>query len=202
MHYDKPRQHIKNQRLTLQTKICIVKAMIFQYSYKCACWIKKAEHCRNDAFKLWFWRRLLRVPWTAKRSSQSILKEINPEYSLEGLMLKLQHFGHLMQKANSLVKTLILGKEEKEATENEMVGWHHQWTWVWENSGGQWRTGKPAILQPMGSQRVRQSLMAEQQQQLPSGNLMKLKKREVRLLWRDHFWHPTLFMPSAPLSSY
>ena len=126
MHYDKPRQHIKNQRLTLQTKICIVKAMIFQYSYKCACWIKKAEHCRNDAFKLWFWRRLLIVPWTAKRSSQSILKEINPEYSLEGLMLKLQHFGHLMQKANSLVKTLILGKE-KEATENEMVGWHHQY---------------------------------------------------------------------------
>ena len=127
MHYDKPRQHIKNQRLTLQTKICIVKAMICQYSYKCECWIKKAEHCRNDAFKLWFWRRLLRVPWTAKRSSQSILKEINPEYSLEGLMLKLQHFGHLMQKANSLVKTLILGKEEKEATENEMVGWHHQY---------------------------------------------------------------------------
>ena len=109
----KPRQYIKNQRLTSQTKICVVKAMIFQYSYKCACWtIKKAKSRRNDAFELWFWRRLLRVPWIARRSSQSILKEINPEYSLEGLMLKLQYFGHLMQKPDSFEKTLILGKIE------------------------------------------------------------------------------------------
>ena len=109
----KPRQYIKNQRLTSQTKICVVKAMIFQYSYKCACWtIKKAKSHRNDAFELWFWRRLLRVPWIARRSSQSILKEINPEYSLEGLMLKLQYFGHLMQKPDSFEKTLILGKIE------------------------------------------------------------------------------------------
>ena len=96
--------------------------------------VNKAECQRMDAFELWFWRRLLRVPWTERRSNQSILKEINPEYSLEGLMLKLkiQHFGHLMQRTNSLEKTLMLRKtegkrrKEKGATEDEMVGWHHQ----------------------------------------------------------------------------
>ena len=90
--------------------------------------IKKAEHQRIDAFKLWCWRRLLRVPWTARRSNQSILKEINPEYSLEGLMLelKLQYFGHLMLRADSLKKTLMLGKTEgRRRAEDEMVGWHH-----------------------------------------------------------------------------
>ena len=81
--------------------------------YGCASWtIKKAEHQRIDAFQLWCWRRLFRVPWTARRSNQSILKEISPEYSLEGLMLKLQYFGHLMRRANSLEKTLMLGKTE------------------------------------------------------------------------------------------
>ena len=94
--------------------------------------IKKAECQRIDAFKLWCWRRLLRVPWTARRSSQSVLKEINPEYSLERLMLKLQlqYFGHLMRRANSLEKILILGgiggQEEKGTTEDGMVGWHHR----------------------------------------------------------------------------
>ena len=97
--------------------------------YGCESWtIKKAEHRRIDAFELWYWRRLLRVPWTARRSNQSILKEISPEYSLERLMLKLklQYFGHLMQRADSLEKTLMLGKiegqEEKGMTEDEMVG--------------------------------------------------------------------------------
>ena len=94
--------------------------------------MKKAEPQRIDAFELWFWRRLLRVTWTARRSNQSILKEISPEYSLEGLMLKmkLQYFGHLMQRADSLEKTLMLGKtlmqEEKGMTEDEMVKWHHR----------------------------------------------------------------------------
>ena len=94
--------------------------------------IKKAEHQRIDAFELWCWRRLLRVPWTARRSNLSILKEINPEYSLERLMLKLklQYFGHLMQRADSLEKTLMLGKMEgrkrRGTTEDEMVGWHHR----------------------------------------------------------------------------
>ena len=95
-------------------KVLIVKAMVFpivMYRYKS--WtIKKAEHQRIDAFELWCWRRLFRVLWTARRSNQSILKEINPEYSLEGLMLKLQYFGYLMQRPNSLEKTLMLGKTE------------------------------------------------------------------------------------------
>ena len=108
---------LKSSRdITLQTKVCIVKAMVFPVvMYGCESWtIKKLEHGRIDAFKLWCWRRLLRVPWTARISNQSILKEISPEYSLEGLMLKLklQYFGHLMQRADSLEKTLMLGKIE------------------------------------------------------------------------------------------
>jgi len=94
--------------------------------YGCESWtIKKAEHQRIDAFELWCWRRLLQVPWTARRSNQSVLKEINPEYSLEGLMLKLQSFGHLMQRANLLEKTLMLGKIEgkrRRGDKDEMVG--------------------------------------------------------------------------------
>ena len=90
--------------------------------------MKKAECQRTDAFELWCWRRLLRVPWTARRSNQSILKEISPDCSLDGLMLKLklEYFGHLMRRADSLEKTLMLGKEEKGTTEDEMVGWHHR----------------------------------------------------------------------------
>ena len=107
---------LKSRDITLPTKIHLVKAMVFPVViYGCESWtIKKAEHRIIDAFELWCWRRLLRVPWTAKRSNQSILKEINSEYSLEGLMpkLKLQYFGHLMQRADSLEKTLILGKIE------------------------------------------------------------------------------------------
>ena len=98
----------------MPTKVCIVKAMVFPVvMYKCESWtIKKAERQRIDAFELWCWRRLLRVPWIARRSNQSILKKINPEYSLEGLRLKLQHFGHLMERGDSLEKTLMLGKIE------------------------------------------------------------------------------------------
>ena len=107
---------LKSRDITLLTKVRIVKAMIFLVvMYECESWtIKKAEHQRIDTFKLRCWRRLLRVPWTARRSNQSILKEINPEYSLEGLMLKLklQYFGHLMGRTDSLEKTLMLGKIE------------------------------------------------------------------------------------------
>ena len=103
---------IESRDIILLTKVCIVQAMVFPVvMYGCESWtIKKAEHRGIDAFELWCWRRLLRVPWTARRPNQSILKEINPEYSLEGLMLKLmlQYFGHLMQRANSLEKTLML----------------------------------------------------------------------------------------------
>ena len=105
---------LKSRDITLSTKVHLVKAMVFPVViYECESWtIKKAEHRIIDAFELWCWRRLLRVPWTARRSNQSILKEINPEYSLEGLMLKLQYFGHLMQRTDSSAKILMLGKIE------------------------------------------------------------------------------------------
>ena len=107
---------LKSRDITLPTKVRLVKAMVFPVViYGCENWtVKKAEHRRIDAFELWCWRRLLRVPWTARRSNQSILKEISPEYSLEGLMLKLklQYFGHLMQRTDSFEKTLMLGKIE------------------------------------------------------------------------------------------
>ena len=129
--------------------------------YGCESWtIKKAECQRIDAFEPWYWRRLLRVPWTARRSNQSILKEINPEYSLEGLMLKwkLQHFGHLMQRTDSLEKTLTLGKTEgRRKREWQRMGWVASptgWTGVWVSSGSWWWTGKPGVVQSLGSQRV------------------------------------------------
>ena len=107
---------LKSRDITLSTKVHLVKTMVFPVvMYGCESWtIKNAEHRRIDAFELWCWRRLLRVPWTARRSSQSTLKEISPEYSLEGLMLmlKLQYFGHLMGRTDSLEKTLMLGKIE------------------------------------------------------------------------------------------
>ena len=122
---------LKSRNITLPTKIHLVKAMVFPVvMYGCESWtIKKAERQRNYVFELWCWRRLLRVPWTARKSNQSIIKEINHEYSLEGLMvkLKLQYFGHLMQRTASSSDT---GKdwrqEEKWTTEDEMVGWHHR----------------------------------------------------------------------------
>ena len=123
----------KSKDITLWTSIRRVKAMVFpvvMYRRE-RLTIKKAEHQRTDAFELWCWRRLLRVHWTTRRSNQSILKEISPEYSLEGLMLKLklQYFGHLMWRTDSFEKTLMLGRwghEEKEVAEDEIVGWHHQ----------------------------------------------------------------------------
>ena len=107
---------LKSRDITLPTKVRLVKAMVFPVvMYGCKSWtIKKAEHQKIDAFELWCWKRLLRVPWTARRSNQSILKETSPGYSLEGLMLKLklQYFGHLMPRVDSLEKTLMLGKIE------------------------------------------------------------------------------------------
>ena len=127
----------KSRDITLPTKVHLVKAMVFPVvMYGCESWtVKKADRRRIDAFELWCWRRLLRVPWTERRSNQSILKEINPEYSLEGLMLKLklQHFGHLMQRTDSLEKTLMLRKIEVrgEGDNREQDGWMAsliQWT--------------------------------------------------------------------------
>ena len=105
---------LKSRDITLLTKVHLVNDMVFPIvMYECESWtIKKAEHQRADAFDLWCWRRFLGVPWTARRSNQSVLKEISPEYSLKGLILKLQYFGHLMQRADSLEKALMLGKIE------------------------------------------------------------------------------------------
>ena len=124
---------LKNREITLPTKVRLVKIVVFPVvMYGCESWtVKKAEHRRIDAFELWYWRRLLSLSWTSRRSNQSILEEINPEYSLEGLLLKLklQYVGHMVRRADSLEKTLMLGKiegREKGTTEDEMVGWHHQ----------------------------------------------------------------------------
>ena len=124
---------LKSKDITLPIKVHLFKAMVFPaVMYGCESWtIKKAEHQRFDAFEMWCWRRLLRVPWTARRSNQSILKEISPEYSLEGQMLKLklQYFGHLMWRADWFEKTVAgkdWGQEEKGTTEDEMVAWHHR----------------------------------------------------------------------------
>ena len=158
---------LKSKDITLLTKVHIVKAMVFLVViYECkSSTIKKAECQRTDSFELRCWRRLLRVPWTARRSNQSILKEINSEYSLGGLMLKLklQYFGHLMRRADSLGKILMLGKTEgkrKGVTEGEMVGWYHRLNGheseqTLGDSEGQGSLRFPGMLQSMGSQRVR-----------------------------------------------
>ena len=123
---------LKSRDITFPTKVRLVKAMFFPVVvYGCECWtVKKAEHRRIDAFELWCWRRLSRVPWTVRRSNQSILKEISPGCSLEELMLrlKLQYFGHLMQRVHSLEKTLMLGgigSRRRRGRQDEMAGWHH-----------------------------------------------------------------------------
>ena len=117
---------LKSRDITLTTKVRLVKAMVFPVvMYGCESWIiKRAEHQRIDAFELWCWRRLLRVPWTARRSNQSILKEISPEYSLEELLLKLQYFGHMMGRADSFEKTLMLGRiEGRRRREQQRMRW-------------------------------------------------------------------------------
>ena len=153
----------KSRDITLSTKVRLVKAMVFPVvMYGCESWtIKKAERQRIDAFELWCWRRLLRVPWTARRSNQSTLKEISPGCAFKELMLKLklQYFGHLMRRADSLEKTLMLGKIEGggEGDDRGWDGWKvsaTQWTRVWVNSGTWWWTGRPGMLWFMGSQRV------------------------------------------------
>ena len=115
---------LKSKDIILLTKICIVQSCFLVVMYGCGSWtIKKAECQRIDAFELWCWRRLLRVPWTARRSNQSLLKEISPEYLWEGLMLKLQYFGHVMWRADSLEKTLMLGKTEGKRRGRQWMRW-------------------------------------------------------------------------------
>ena len=141
-------------------------------------WMWELDHKEGWAPKnwgfqtVWCWRRLLRVPWTARRSNQPMLKEINPEYSLEGLMLKLklQYFGHLMQRANSWEKTLMLGEVEGRRRGWQRMRWLDGimiwWTWTWVNTGRWWGTGRPGVLQSMGWQTVGYNLATEQQQPL------------------------------------
>ena len=154
-----PDRKLKSRDIFLPTKVHLVKAMVFPVViYGCeSCTIKKAECRSSDAFELWCRRRLLRVPWTARRSNQSILSEISPECSLEGLMLKLklQNFGHMIWRADSLEKTLMLGRL-KMGGERDDRGWDgwmaspNQWTWVWVNSRSWWWTGRPACCSPWG----------------------------------------------------
>ena len=161
---------LKSRDITLPTKVCLIKAMIFPVvMYGCEIWIiKKSERLRTDAFELWCWRRLLRVPWTARRSNQSILKEINPEYSLEGLMLKLK-----LQSLATWCKELTLWKRPwcwerlRSGGERDDRGWDGwmaspiQWTWVWVRSRSWQWTGKPDVLQSVRSQRVRHDWATE-----------------------------------------
>ena len=150
---------LKSRDITLSTKIRLVNAMVFPVvMYGCESWtIKKPERWRVDGFELWCWRRLLRVPWTARRSNQSILKEISPGCSLEGLMLKLklQYFGRLMWRADSFEKTLMLGKIEGRWRRDNR-GWDSwmasptQWTWVCVDPGSWWWTGRPGVLRVHG----------------------------------------------------
>ena len=130
--------------------------------------MKKAESRRTDAFELWCWRRLLRVPWTTRKSNQAILKEISPEYLLERLMLKLklQYFGHLIWRTGSVEKTLMLGKIEGRKRRGwqrmrRLDGINNSMTWIWVNSSSWWWTGKPGVWQSMGSQRVRHDWATE-----------------------------------------
>ena len=137
---------LKNRDITLLTKVHLVKGMVFPVvMYGFESWtIRKAEHRRTDAFELWCWKRFLRVSWTARRSSQSILKEISPENSLEGLTLRLkfQSFGHLMWRTDSLEKTLMLGKIEGRRRGLQRMRWldgiTNSWAWVWASSGSCW----------------------------------------------------------------
>ena len=161
---------LKSRDIILPTKVRLVKAMVFPVvMYGCESWtVKKAEHWRIDSFELWCWRRLLRVTWTARRSNQSNLKEISSEYSLEGLMLKLklQYFGHLMWRVDSVELTLMLGVIGTwgEGDDRGWDGWMAsptQWTRVWVRSRSWWWTGKPGVLQFMGSQRVGHNWVTE-----------------------------------------
>ena len=170
---------LKSRDITLPTKVHLVKAMVFPViMYGCESWtVKKAECKKIDTSELWCWRRLLRVPWNATRSNQSILKKISPECSLDwsvnwstsvqGLMLKLklQSFGHLMQRADSFENTLMLGKVEgRRRDDRGWDGWMAspiQWTWVWGNSRSWWWTERPGVLWFMGSQRVRHDWATE-----------------------------------------
>ena len=166
--YVQPRKHIKKQRHYFTNKGPSSQGYGFSVVMNgCGSWTIKKDECRRtDAFELWCWRRLLRVPWTARRSNQSILKEISPGCSLEGLMLKLkfQYFGCLMQRADSFEKSWEKLREGGEGDDGGWDGWMAsttRWTWVWVDSRNWWWTGWPDVLQFMGSQRVEHDWVTE-----------------------------------------
>ena len=173
-------------------KVRLVKAMVFPVvMYGCESWtVKKAERRRIDAFELWPWRRFLRVPWTSRRSNQFILKEISPEYSLEGLMLKLklQYFGHLLWRVDSLKRSwcwegLWAGGEGDDKRWDGGMASPTLWAWVWVNSGSWWRTGRPGVLRFMGSQSwTRLSDWTELNRSANDTTLMTENKKELKSL--------------------
>ena len=162
---------LKSRDITLMTKVLLAKAMVFPVvMYRCECWtIKKAECWRIDAFELWCWRRLLKPSWTSRRSNQAILKEISLEYSLEGSMLrlKLQYFATWCKGLTHWKRPWCWERLKAGEGDGRVDGWMAsptQWTLVWASFGCWWRTGKPGVLQCMGSQRVRPDWATEQQQ--------------------------------------
>ena len=181
----------------MPTKVHLVKAMVFSVvMYGCECWtVMKTEHRRIDDFELWYWRRLLRVPWTARRSSQSILKEISPGFSLEGMMLKLklQYFGHLVPRVDSLEKTLMLGGigGRRRRVDKGWDGWMAsptQCTLVWVNSWSWWWTGRPGVLRFIGSQRAGHDWAELNWTELNSAELNPTKSCWIFLFLRERSW--------------
>ena len=191
---------LKSRDITLPAKVCIVKVKVFPVvMYACESWtIKKAERWRIHAFELWCWRRLLRGPWTARRSNQTILKEISPEYSLDVLMLKLQlqYFGHLLRKTDSLEKKTWCWERLKSGDEGDNRGWDGwmaspvQWTWVWASSGSWWWTGSLACCSPWGHEE------SDTTEQLNWTELMLKLKRQYfgHLMWRADSLEKTLML--------
>ena len=200
--YDQPRWHIEKQRHYFANKGPSSQGYGFPVvMYGCGSWtVKKAECQRIDTFELWCWRRLLRVPWTARRFNQSILKEISPGCSFEGLMLKLKlhSFGHLTWRVDSFEKSLMLGKSEGRRVDNrewdDLMASLTQWTWVWVDSGSWWWTGRPGVLWFMGSQRVGHDWATE----LKKASAFLVCSQHISFsptLWRRK-WQPTLvFLP-------
>ena len=185
--YGQPRQHITKQRHYFANRGPSSQSCDFPVvMYGCGSWtIKKAEHQRTDAFELWCWRRLLRVPWTERRYNQSILKEINPAYSLEGLMLKLklQYLGHLTHwKRPWWQERLKAGGEGDDRGWDGWIPSPNRWTWVWASSGSWWWTGKPGMLQSIGWQIIEHDWMTEL---IELNTLMKINQHYWCILYKD-----------------
>ena len=189
----------KSRDITLPTKVCLVKALVFPVvMYGCESWtIKKPEHARIDAFELYCWRRLLRVSWTARRSKQSILKEISPECSLKGLMLKLklQYLATWCEELTRLKRPwcwegLGAGGEGNDRGWDGWMASPTQWTWVWVDSGRWWWTGRPGILQFTGSQRVRHYWVTElnwRRQKNCIWNIIMMKEIKDNIKQKDRY---------------